>query len=162
MFAYVIEANPEPPDGPSPASFLFIMIGVSIHDAVGVVCPCLNLQYFRQPLAFGVGVVPEVEEETQENQAIEADDVDEDWELVGAILHEEILANMAGHHDKLDQLDGSEVFLPPQILLVVGAQGSQTVVRVHDYVDDTVEQGMESPLTTCSKSDTKPPGERHD
>lgn len=78
------------------------MIGVSIHDAVGVVCPCLNLQYFRQPLAFGVGVVPEVEEETQENQAIEADDVDEDWELVGAILHEEILANMAGHHDKLD------------------------------------------------------------
>lgn len=78
------------------------MTGISIHNSVGVVRPCLSLQYFRQPLALGVGVVPEVEEEEQENQAIRADDVDKDRELVGAVLHEEILGDVAGHHNKLD------------------------------------------------------------
>lgn len=104
------------------------MTGISIHNSVGVVCPCLSLQHFRQPLALGVGVVPEVEEEEQENQAIQANDVDEDRELVGTVLHEEILGNVGGYHNKLDQLNGSEVFLPPQVLLIAGAHGSQTVV----------------------------------
>lgn len=88
----------------------------------------MSLQHFGQPLALGVGVVPEVEEEEQENQAIQGDDVDEDRELVGTVLHEEILADVSGHHNKLDQLNGSEVFLPPQVLPIVGAQGSQTIV----------------------------------
>lgn len=155
------------------------MTGVSVHDAVGVVCPRLSLQDLRQPLAFGVGVVPEVEEEEQENQAVQGDDVDEDRELVGAIFHEEILGDVAGHHDKLDleqgemrdddmwelsgqwreksgavrltyQLNGCEVFLPPQVLLVVGAHGSETIVGVHDDVDDAVQQGVEGPQTTWS------------
>lgn len=91
-----------PPDEPSPASLVFFMVGVSIHDTVTVVCPCLSLQYFRQPLAFGVGVVPKVEEEEQENQAVQANDVDKDGELVGAVLHEEILGDVACHHYKLD------------------------------------------------------------
>lgn len=65
-------------------------------------CPCLSLQHFRQPLALGVGVVPEVEEEEQENQAIQANDVNEDRELVWAVLHEEILGDVAGHRDKLN------------------------------------------------------------
>lgn len=78
------------------------MTGVSIHNSIAVVCPCLILQYFRQPLALGVGVVPEVEEEEQENQAVRADDVDKDGELVGAVLCEEILGDVACHHNKLD------------------------------------------------------------
>lgn len=40
------------------------------HDSVGVVRPGLGLQHFGQPLAFGVGVVVEVEEEEQENHAV--------------------------------------------------------------------------------------------
>lgn len=78
------------------------MTGVSIHNSIGVVCPCLSLQHFRQPLAFGVGMVPEVEEEEQENQAVWANDVDKDGELVLAVLHEEILGDVAGNHSKLD------------------------------------------------------------
>lgn len=46
------------------------------------------------------------------------------------------------------QLDGGEVLLPPQVLLVVWAHGSQTVVRVHDDMDHTVEKGMECSHTT--------------
>lgn len=97
-----MRSTPKPPDEQSPASLVFFMTGISIHNSVAVVCPCLSLQYFRQPLALGVGVVPEVEEEEQENQAIRADDVDKDRELVGAVLHEEVLGDVAGHHNKLD------------------------------------------------------------
>lgn len=79
-----------------------MLIGIAVHDSVGVVCPCLSLQYLGKPLALCVGVVPEVEEEKQENQAIQRDDVDKDGELVWAVLHEEILADVAGNNDKLD------------------------------------------------------------
>lgn len=85
-----------------PASLILFVIGVSIHNAVGVVRPRLSLQHFRQPLAFGVGVVPEIEKEEQENQPVQADDVDEDGELVGAVLHEEVLGDVAGHQNELD------------------------------------------------------------
>lgn len=83
-------------------SLILVMIGISIHDAVGVVRPCLSLKDLWQSLALGVGMVPEVEEEKQENQAVQADDVDEDWELVLAVLYEEILGDVAGHHNKLN------------------------------------------------------------
>ena len=46
------------------------------------------------------------------------------------------------------QLNGGEVFLPPQVLLVVGAHSGQTVVRVHDNMDHAVEQGVECPHPT--------------
>lgn len=107
-------------------------------------------------------MVVEVEEEEQENHAVQADDVDEDGELVGAVLHEEILANVCGYHHKLNQLNGSEVLLPPQVLLVFGAHGAQAVVCVHDDVNNTVEESVECPLPTCRKSNSEPPGEGHD
>lgn len=46
------------------------------------------------------------------------------------------------------QLNRSEIFLPPQVLLVAGAHGSQAIVWVHDNMDNTVKQGMECPQTT--------------
>ena len=45
-------------------------------------------------------------------------------------------------------MDGGEVLLPPQKLLVGRAQGRQAVVGVHDDVDDTVEHGVKRALTT--------------
>lgn len=78
------------------------MIGISINNSIGVVCPCLCLENFRKPLALCVSVVPEVEEEAKEDQTIEGNDVDEDRKLIGAILYEEILADVGGNHHKLD------------------------------------------------------------
>lgn len=46
------------------------------------------------------------------------------------------------------QLNSGEVLLPPEVLLVGGAQGRQAVVGVHDDMDHTVQQGMECPLAT--------------
>lgn len=78
------------------------MIGVPINNSIGVVCPRLSLQHFRKPLAFSVSVVPEVQEEEKEDQTVEANDVDEDGKLIGAILYEEILGDVGGHQHKLD------------------------------------------------------------
>lgn len=36
------------------------------------------------------------------------------------------------------QLNGGEVLLPPEVLLVVGAHGRQAIVSVHKNMDDTV------------------------
>lgn len=47
-------------------------------------------------------MVPKVEEEKQENQAVQPNDVDKDGELVLAVLDEEILGDVSGHHNKLD------------------------------------------------------------
>lgn len=97
----------KPSDELSLASLIFFMTGIPIHNSVGVVCPCLSLQHFRQPLALGVCVIPEVEKKEQENQAIQGNDVDEDGKLVGAI-HEEILGDVAGDHNKLDLRSNKE------------------------------------------------------
>ena len=55
-----------------------------------------------KPLAFDVSMEVEVEEEEQEHHSIEPNDVQEDGELVGTVLHEEDLADVDGHHYKLD------------------------------------------------------------
>lgn len=41
------------------------------------------------------------------------------------------------------QLQGRQVFLPPQVLLHVRADGSQAVVRVHHDMDEGVDQADE-------------------
>lgn len=152
-------------DEPRLASLILFMIGVPINNSIGVVCPRLGLQHFRKPLALGVSVVPEVQEEEKEDQTVEANDVDEDGKLIGAILYEEILGDVGGHQHELDlnktenkvtlqkfntdthlfqrrrysyQLNGGEVLFPPQVLLVVGAHGRQPIVSVHDNMDHTV------------------------
>ena len=80
---------------------LLVVIGVAVHDAVGVVSPGLVLHGLGEPLALGVGMVPEVQEQQQEDESVEANDVDEDRKLVGAVLQKEILPDVCGHHHKL-------------------------------------------------------------
>lgn len=62
-------------------------------DAATVVLGCL-LSHPRQPFALGVGLVPEVGEEDEEDGPINPDKVDEDGELVLAAGHEVILGDV--------------------------------------------------------------------
>lgn len=55
----------------------------------------------REPLALYVGLYPEVGEEEEEEDAIYPDEVDEKGDLVVALLHEVILADVDGDDDKL-------------------------------------------------------------
>lgn len=76
-------------------------------------------------------------------------------------LGEEVVARVQEEQDKLDQLQGGQVFLPPQVLLHVRANGSQAVVRVHDDVDKRVDEADEERLSTGYVFDSSPPVEDH-
>lgn len=70
---------------------------VGVVKAVTVLKSLVSLWDPGEPLALYVGVEPEVKEQSQEDQSINANDVDEDWELVWAV-QEKVLADMNGHH----------------------------------------------------------------
>lgn len=69
-------------------------------DAATVVLGCL-LSHPGQPFALGVGLVPKVGEEDEEDGPINPDKVNEDWELVLAVGHEVILGDVDGDNHKL-------------------------------------------------------------
>lgn len=69
-------------------------------DAATVVLCCL-LSHSRQPFALGVGLVPKVGEQDEEDGPINPDEVDEDGELVLAAGHEIILGDVDGDNHKL-------------------------------------------------------------
>lgn len=90
------------------------------------------LQDLRKPFAFCVCVVPEVEEEDDEDDAIQSNDVDEYGVQVRTVFHEEVLANMTSYDDKLDlrresTSKNNSVSNPTQIGLV----GSMNSKRLH-------------------------------
>lgn len=82
------------------------MGGISIQKLFCLLCTlqeaCSILKGFGQPLTLGVCMVVEIEEKDQEYEPIQPNDVEEYWELVRAILHEKKLANVDGHHHKLN------------------------------------------------------------
>lgn len=68
---------------------------------------------------------------------------------------------MEEEEHELHQLQRCEVFLPPQVLLHVRADGRQAVVRVHDDVDEGVHQADEEGLSSGQIFDSRPPVEDH-
>lgn len=78
--------------------------------------------------------------------------------LEGEMLRQIILHRLARAHTHVvrtgsaHQLQGCEVFFPPQILLHVRADGSQAVVGIHDDMDEGVEQADEECCRRCTKT----------
>lgn len=94
-------------------------IQVSIVNP-GHVCVLVALAFaipvfysFGQPLTLGVSTVPKVEKEQQEDAPVTHDDVQENWVLIIAVLHEEDLAYVDSDKNKLDKLQGCQMFFPP-------------------------------------------------
>ncbi len=58
-------------------------------------------------------------------------------------------------------LESSKVFLPPNELLVLGTHGGHHVVKVHDNVDEGVEQTEKGGVATGSEADSEPDTHRH-
>lgn len=44
-----------------------------------------------------------------------------------------------------------EVFLPPEVLLHLGTEGRQQVIRVHDDMHEGVQHTEECGVTTCKE-----------
>lgn len=72
---------------------------------------------FRQAVALYVGLHPKVWEKEEEEGAIHPDKMDPQGNLVVALFHEVVLADVNRDQNKLCKLDGRHVFLPPQIFL---------------------------------------------
>lgn len=77
------------------------LILFAVGDAVVVLDLVCTPDSFGKPLALGVCVIPEVEEQEKKDHAVDGDDVNEDRVLIGAILHEEVLTNVSGDDHKL-------------------------------------------------------------
>jgi len=65
------------------------------------------------------------------------------------------------HNHELSHLEGGEVLLPPEELLVLGTQRSHGVVRVHDHVHERVDQCVEGSQSPSGELDSPPPSESH-
>lgn len=88
----------------------------SVVDPIVVVC---TLENFGQPLAFGVCMIPEVEEEAKEDQAIYFNDVDKERVWVWAILHEEVLAAVASDDHELELKANRSISLKHQLIFLL-------------------------------------------
>lgn len=55
----------------------------------------------REPLALDVGLYPKVGEEEEEEDAVHPNEVDPEGNLVVALFHEVVLADVNGDHNKL-------------------------------------------------------------
>ena len=60
------------------------------------------------------------------------------------------------NEDELDELDGGEVLLPPEVGLQRGSAGCQQVVEVHQGVHPRVQERPETALASSDKPWTPP------
>ena len=59
---------------------------------------------------------------------------------------------MTDDDGELDHLHLGQVPLPPQVRLHVRTQGGEGIVRVHDNVDESVEQGAQGLMAARNES----------
>ena len=59
-------------------------------------------------------------------------------------------------------MEGGEVFLPPDELLVLGSHGSNHVIEVHDNMHECVEQAEEGGMSAGGEANAEPYAHRHD
>ena len=91
----------------------------------------------------------EVAEQEVEQDRVHADPPDERLGIVA--LDEEQLEGMEHHQNELDHLEASQVLLPPEVGLHLRAESGEQIVRVHDYVNEGVEQTEERAVATWKR-----------
>lgn len=106
-----------------------------------------------------VRLLVEVGEEEVEHDRVHADPPDEGLRVVA--VDEKQLEGVDHHQDELHHLDGGEVLLPPEVLLVLRAQRGQEVVGVHDDVHEGVEEAEEGRVPAGGELHAEPHRHRH-
>ena len=85
-----------------------------------------------------VAALVKIGEEAEEEDAVTADPPDKGLGVVA--IDEEQLESVHHNGDELNHLECGEVFFPPNEFLVLRTHGGHHVVKVHDDVDEGVEQ----------------------
>lgn len=73
-----------------------------------------------------------------------------------------LIGELGGLWEATYHLEGREVLLPPDVLLVLGSHGGNHIIEVHDNVDKGVEQAEESRVTAGCEADAEPNAHGHD
>ncbi|KAL3189350.1 hypothetical protein MRX96_002667 [Rhipicephalus microplus] len=118
--------------------------------------------FLAQPVFLAQGVVPrvrlhvEVEEQHEEEHSLEDGQVAEVRRETAVVEHRD--GTVEHERDELAHLKLGQVALPPQVRPEPGAQGGERVVRVHDHVDEAVEEREERILSRGTEVDAQPDG----
>jgi len=130
-------------------------VGVAVGVAVG-----RSVSFEGASFLVLVGFLVEVGEEAEEENSMATDPPNKGLGVVA--VDKEQLEGVHHNSDELDHLEGGEVFLPPDELLVLGSHGGDHVIKVHDDVDERVEQAEEGRVTAGSEANAEPHAHRHD
>jgi len=82
-----------------------------------------------------VSLDPKVGEQNEEQETVQRYDILEHFRK-DAIVKDYDVNHVTEYYHKLRHLEGGEVLLPPEVLLVLRSEGRDRVVRVHDHVDE--------------------------
>jgi len=138
------------------AQSVAVSVGHSVAMTVG---HSVSLQRLAGFVAL-VGSLVEVGEEAEEEYSMTTDPPNKRLGIVA--VDKEQLEGVHHNGDELDHLESGEVFLPPDVLLVLGSHGGHHVVEVHDDVNERVEQSEESRVAAGRETDAEPHAHRHD
>jgi len=139
-----------------------VLAGQSVRQSVGIAV-LVTVRYsisFEGASFVLVGSLVEVGEEAEEEHSVATDPPDESLGVVA--VDEEQLEGVHHNSDELDHLEGGEVFLPPDELLVLGSHGSNHVIEVHDNMHECVEQAEEGGMSAGGEANAEPYAHRHD
>lgn len=79
-----------------------------------------------------------------------------------AIGHDDSLGGVKQCEDELQDLQLSDILLPPKILLEVRSGSGECVIRVHDGMNEEIAHWKEAAVAIGMELDTEPSDERHD
>lgn len=68
---------------------------------------------------------------------------------------------MEEYYDKLHDLHSGQILFPPEVLLHMRPKRCQHVIRVHENVDQSVDDTEEGRMTAGEEFDTDPSNDRH-
>jgi len=93
-----------------------------------------------------VRFIVEVAEEEVEHYGVYANPPNEDFWIIA--IDEKQLESMDYHEDKLNHLQSSQIFLPPQIWSYLRPKRCQEIIEVHYDVYESVQTTREATVTT--------------
>lgn len=103
----------------------------------------------------------EIGEQEVEHNGMSANKVSKtNW--IVAIILEEQLEGVYHYQNKLNHLQNSQIFLPPQIFLYFWAHGGKHIIGVHKNVYESVQESKEGRMTARCKLNTPPDRNWHD
>jgi len=121
----------------------------------------VSIRSDRCLLLFSVVFDPKIGKQDEKDGAVRRNDVLERQGVDAVRMEDDNVGHVSTHGHKLGHLEVCEMFLPPQVLVILGAHRGQAVVCIHHHVHKGVDERVERAQTTCGILDSPPPSVSH-